>query len=272
MAKWEAIYCVMGPERETNSAGHTFVALAKMGSTGEMELEATLGYYAMPPTKVAIKSLNDLISPTVLVDWLTSMLKKASSINYDLNGNHGWFKSEKPHQVNSPYSMRAKRIEITEEQYEQLKTQFHHLKATQEKAVNENAAALQLVPMTDKVRFHPFENKSLRIYEHEKKTRGALSRLKPFEFTFVYLNRLALPPVNNCKVQALHLLEDILSPEEIQLLKGWSKTIPRFGKLDRVFFELDAPMCRYEKKTWGICLFKKERIRCTCASGGIYAK
>lgn len=220
------VYCIMGPERETNITGHVCIALYCTNDKGKKMVTRTAGYYAMPPNS--------------FFDNL---------FNYDISGNFGWFKTERLGDFDSVHPMRAKLYKLPKNKYDELDAKCQKMLDDQQQAVTDHATVTKL-PRLEKFRHHPFENNSLLINELEKERAATLrlpSRLKPFE--------LLPPKLNNCKFQILNLLQGIIPSEEIKLLKGSISFIPRSsGQLDAVFFNGEGPFHQHQKKSKN-CLF-----------------
>lgn len=232
MREYGFVYCVMGPERNTNRAGHVCLVLYCTDDSGKKMVTRTVGFYAMPP-----HSFLDQI------------------FNYDISGNHGWLKPERLGDFDAGYRMRGIDRVLPKEKFEELDRRCYRMEYEQDEAVFEHARVLDLKPMTAKHRHHAYEQDSLVIYELEKERAiilGVPSRLKPFE--------LLPPKLNNCKFQVLDLLKDIIPLPEIKHFEGSLSAIPRSsGKLNSVFFNAVGRLHPHTKKNRGCCGFFKKK-------------
>ncbi len=211
------IYCVMGTEVGSNKKRHASIVLIRDGMVSD-----TLGYYGAPDT-----ARHPLIR----------FLKKKFNIVYDMRENHGLFEREAFHVFDKGYRMYGKFFPLSHDKVELLQKKINSRLDDQNEAIEEVAKEFHLpAKAPDKMRKYPYEHHSKFIFKHEKsksKQAGYPSRLRPFEVT--PYNRKS----NNCKVQALDLLEDILLPDEITMLAGWHRGIPLYsgGQLDWLFFK-----------------------------------
>ncbi|WED42861.1 hypothetical protein [Legionella cardiaca] len=243
--KFSVTYCVADQQAGSNPLWHSCLLLSQLSELGEkMEVVDQWGFYGVPTTGSR--------------DSLIGKLKIKLGLDLDLQGNHGMLRHEELRFLDLGRGLHGVTFELTEDQFNLLREKCSNMALGQENAIKEIVEPLGLKGKSSaETRVYPHEQYSALIFALEKARaiqEGRAPRLKPFELkaslTFWGPD---LNQSNTCKSQAIALLAEVLSPQQINRLteNGKHITIPRYsGVMESIFLHSSGPL-RIHKKSSG---------------------
>lgn len=221
--KYFVTYCASDREAGSNPLWHTTILLSILDE-GKKALEVVdnWGFYGVPTTKRDNS-------------W-SSRFKIKIGLDVDLQGNHGILRHEELRTLDLGRGLHGVTFELTQEQFESLQNKCQLMINEQDAAINEVVDTQGLQGKAqEKTRIYAHEHISHLIYSLEKlkaEQNKRESRLKPFELRLSWgLTGPGFHHSYTCKSQALALLSNVLSEEQIARLteNGKHPTIPRYS-------------------------------------------
>jgi hypothetical protein len=216
-----------------NALWHTCIILSKLDEvSNKLKVVDNWGFYGLPTTS----------SSGYIRD-----LKIKAGLDVDFTGNHGKLRHEELRYLDLGVGLHGVTFELTEEKFLELQNKCRTMADSEKQAIDEIAEALKLQgkkPGTERI--HIYEEHSDLIFRIERlkaKQEGRSSRLFPFELS-------PLPSANTCKVQALSLLNGILTSEQINRLTGINRAVSRFsGPMENIYLHSSGPMRCHTKRS-----------------------
>ncbi len=227
MPKYMVTFSGMDYEADANPFWHTFLLLSVYNDiTKQIEVVDQGGFYG--PTATVKKGA-------------TYALKRTLGFDTDLEENHRFLMHEALRDMDRGKGLHGVTFELTAEKFTLLKKRLEKLREDQAAAVTDAAQELKLdMKRVGKPRCYDGEQHSLKIFQHEAKR--AEPRLKEFS-----LNLLGSP--KTCKTHAISMLDGILTPAQIERIKGGKSTITRFsGKMETIHLHSEGPLQLFAKK------------------------
>jgi hypothetical protein len=240
--KYFVTYCASDREAGSNPLWHSTILLSVLDEEKKtLEVIDNWGFYGVPTTKRDNS-------------W-SSRLKIKIGLDVDLQGNHGILRHEELRFLDLGRGLHGVTFELTQEQFELLQNKCKQMVHDQYAAINEVVDTQGLEGKAqDKTRIYAHEHISNLIYSLEKLKAEQYkreSRLKPFELRLSWgLMGPGLHHSHTCKSQALALLSNVLSEEQIARLteNGKHPTIPRYsGPMESFSLHSTGPLRQHIK-------------------------
>lgn len=195
--KYYVTYCVMDTEAGANPLGHASLIFSKQERENEpVQVIDGIGYYSQPST-----TTNPFIKG----------VKKAISLNVDLQNGHGVLLQEKMRDLDGN-GLRGVSFDINQKQFDALCSQYQQIMKTEQEVIEELNRELEeqgIVP-NGQTRYTAEKEKAVRERREP--------RLKPFHIS-LKLTMAGIDSTNSytCKDNALELLfQHEIIPEEIR--------------------------------------------------------
>ena len=228
----------MDQDVHANPMWHSLLLLSKTDEkTGKVKVVDNWGFYGLPSTD----SGNPFIRSA----------KLAIGLDVDFYGNHGMWRHEEARYLDRGKGVHGSTFELTEEQYDQLNNLCRDMESGQQAAIDEAVKELNLSPLSE-YHIYPYENNSVKIFEHECKKNPKNPRLHPFIFNLSY--SIWGPNFNgshDCKTQAIELLEQVLTPKQIAVLteNEQHRHLPRkSGPVELLYLHSTGPVKLHHDK------------------------
>lgn len=219
MAIYTVTFSTMDQDVGANPFWHTFLFLSRFDEkTNKHEVVENWGFYGNPP------SSKNKVART---------LKASLGLETDFYGNHGTLKHEKLHYLDAGCGLHGVTFELSEEQFNELSRRCNDFETGQKAAISEALEDPQLKGKVkpkqkgEKDRNYPEENYAKQIYDIElKKAREEKREPRLAEFALLgSFTRSA----HTCKGQVLDLLDGIITPKQINRLRGGHHAVSRFS-------------------------------------------
>lgn len=233
-------YCTMDSDVGANPLRHACILLSRYDEkTRKLEVIENWGFYGLPTT---------MSGP-----WLRK-LKILVKLDVDLSGNHGILRHEEVRFLDLGCGLHGVTFELTKEKFAELQARCRKEEAEQYAAINEIAEPLNLpAKPSDQSRIYPYEDYSYHLFALEAvraKAQKRNPRLLPFELGI-------FPSANTCKAHAIKLLDGIITPQQVQRIRGFHPSIPRFsGKQEKIYLHSSGPMREHVKSNGDIVHFR----------------
>ncbi len=239
MGPYFVTYCTMDQDVGANPLWHTCLVLSEYeAETTSLRVVETWGFYGLP---------------TTIADSWQRSLKKSFKLDVDFYGNHGKLKHEEVRALDLGVGLHGVTFELTREKFVELQNKCRDRAAGENAAIAEAVEKLHLQPKPAKeVRIYEYENKSDQIFQMEVEAaerEGREPRLFPFSFS--------LFNPSTCKVQALHLLHGILSPEQVERISGFHQAVSRFsGKTEKIYLYSSGPLRTHKRANGEVSYYR----------------
>jgi hypothetical protein len=211
-----------------NPFWHTCILLSKYDEqTKKLEVVDNWGYYGLPTTNQQ--------------SYLRS-LKMMVGLDVDLYGNHGMLRHEEMRYLELGVGLHGVTFEVTEEKFLELQAKCKKMADEQSSAITDAVQPFKLKGKT-KSRIYPHESLSPHIYALEQAAAAEQKReprLKPFSLSFF--------SPHTCKMQAIHLLDGILTPEQVKRVRGYHQAVSRWsGRQENIYLHSSGPTRQHKK-------------------------
>lgn len=240
MPIYTVTFCTQDTDAGANPFRHTFFILSQYDeNTKKMEVVDNWGFYGLP---------------TTAPDSWNRAIKLKLGLDVDFTENHGMLRHEDLRWLDLGKGLHGVTFELTEKNFHRLQDRCVKMVKDQDDAIREAMDGQGLKPKPPgKFRIYPYEQYSPIIYQLEKakaRQEGRESRLKPFKLT---LSKEA----NTCKVQALSLLDGILTPAQIKRLEGKHSAVSlTSGKLENIYLYSKGPLRKHIKSGGEVAHFR----------------
>ena len=223
-------------ELGSNILWHTITLLSKWDESvgGKVEVVANYGFYPIPG------GYDD--------HTFYGNLKRKSNVKIDTQGNHGWLKREKYHELDRGYGLHGVTYEVDKATFKALQDNYEQELIDQEAAVKEIVMANQLRPTKMDHRYYPEEEFGKNIFAMElakSRSEGLAPRLKRFDLDLTWgLTGPSLAKSNTCKTHAvIHLKKAVGEPKTRRLTDGGHDAVPRWsGPVEKICLHSTGPL------------------------------
>ena len=229
-------------ELGSNILWHTITLLSKWDESvgGKVEVVANYGFYPIPG------GYDD--------DTFYGNLKRKANVKIDTQGNHGWLKREKYHELDRGYGLHGVTYEVDEETFIQFQKNYEQELIEQAEAVKEIVKVNHLKPSQSSYRYYPEEELRKNIFAIElakSRSEGLPPRLKRFDLDLTWgLTGPSLAKSNSCKTHAVtHLKKAVGEPKTRRLTAGGHDAVPRWsGPVEKICLHSTGPLISFQVK------------------------
>lgn len=238
MPIYTVTYCTMDQDVGANPFWHTCILLSKFDEqTKKLEVVDNWGYYGLPTTNQ---------------ESMLRSLKIMVGLDVDLYGNHGMLRHEEMRYLELGVGLHGATFEVTEDKFLELQRKCKKMADDQSSAITDAVKPFNLQGKT-RSRIYPHEGLSTHIYALEQAAAAEQkreSRLKPFSFSFF--------SPHTCKMQAINLLDGILTPEQITRVRGFHQAVSRWsGPMETIYLHSSGPTRQHKKANGDVVHYRE---------------
>lgn len=232
MPIYTVTYCTMDETLGANPFWHTCLLLSCFDEhSKKLEVVESWGFYGLPTTNQ---------------ESLLRTLKIKVGMDVDLYGNHGMLRHEEMRYLELGVGLHGATFEVAEENFRVLQDKCKMMADRQQQAIDDAVKSFNLKGKPQAhTRIYPYEHLSkhiLALEEAAAKEQNRSPRLKKFALSFF--------EPHTCKMVVLDLLEGVLTPSQVNRVRGFHHAVSRFsGKMENILLHSSGPLRQHAKRS-----------------------